>query len=134
MEKSAKKSPSFRDKRQIEALKPNKHQYYAKDQLTKNLYLAVRDCVRDYNGVIKTFVYRYGYGGKTQQITIGKYPEITIEQARNQANKYNDILNSEENKKFGIHPKVYLQREKVEKQRLAELNKPRILKKSFYSR
>lgn len=125
MKKSINKSPIFRDEKQLIALKPNKHQYYAKDLAINNLYVAIRDRKREYNDVAKTFVYRYSFKNKIYQISIGAYPEATLDQARMKAREYNDILNSEENKMFGIHPKVYVQRERMELERLAELNKPR---------
>lgn len=125
MKKSVKKSPSFRDEKQIEALKPSKHQYCAKDLVMNNLYLAIRDRAREYNNVAKTFVYRYCFENKIYQISIGVYPEVTLDQAREKAREYNDILNNEENRMVGIHPKISLQIEKAERKRLAELNKPR---------
>lgn len=125
MKKSINKSPIFRDEKQLIALKSNTHQYYAKDLATNNLYVAIRDRKREYNDVAKTFVYRYSFKNKIYQISIGAYPEVTLDQAREKSGEYNAILNNEENRMMGIHPKVYLQREKAEKQRLAELNKPR---------
>ncbi len=125
VKKSINKSPIFRDEKQLIALKPNTHQYYAKDLAINNLYVAIRDRKREYNDVAKTFVYRYSFKNKIYQISIGTYPEVTLDQAREKSDEYNAILNNEENRMMGIHPKVYLQREKAEKQRLAELNKPR---------
>lgn len=132
MKKSINKSPIFRDKKQLIALKPNTHQYYAKDLAINNLYVAIRDRKREYNDVAKTFVYRYSFKNKIYQISIGRYPEVTLDQAREKSDEYNAILNNEENRMMGIHPKVYLQREKAEKQRLAELNKPRTFEEITY--
>lgn len=125
MKKSINKSSIFRDEKQLIALKPNTHQYYAKDLAINNLYVAIRDRKREYNDVAKTFVYRYSFKNKIYQISIGAYPEVTLDQAREKSGEYNAILNDEENRMMGIHPKVYLQREKAERKRLAELNKPR---------
>lgn len=132
MKGSAKKSPSFRDEKQIEALKPSKHQYYAKDLVINNLYLAIRDRKREYNDVAKTFVYRYCFNNKTYQISIGAYPEVTLEQARGKARECNDILYNGENRMMGVHPKISIQREKIERKRLAELNKPRTFEEITY--
>lgn len=132
MKKSISKSPVFRDEKQLIALKPNIHQYYAKDLAINNLYVAIRDRKREYNDVAKTFVYRYSFKNKIYQISIGAYPEVTLDQAREKSDEYNAILNNEENRMIGIHPKVYLQRERAEKQRLAELNKPRTFEEITY--
>lgn len=125
MKKSINKSPIFRDEKQLIALKPNTHQYYAKDLAINNLYVAIRDRKREYNDVAKTFVYRYSFKNKIYQISIGRYPEVSLLEAREQASKYNEVLNNFENRVLGIHPQIFAQREREERKRLAELNKPR---------
>ncbi len=116
----------FANEKDIEKLRVKTTQYYAKDMGAKNLYLTVRK-VEESNayGISKIFVYKYSFESKIYQISIGRYPEVTLEQAREQANKYNEVLNNEENRVLGIHPKIFAKREREELKRLAKLNKPR---------
>lgn len=65
-----------------------KKQIRYRDEIVQGLYLRVS------RGGTKTFVFYRKAPGDTKptEITIGKYPETTIDQARNSATKYNAIL------------------------------------------
>ena len=55
----------------------------------------------------KLWRYRYSYGGKRAMISLGKYPLISIKQARAQRNEYAELLEN------GVNPSTYKQIEKV---------------------
>ncbi len=62
-----------------------------------------------------TFQYRYRYHNKATRIALGRYPDISLKQAREKIPELRQMLND------GINPAVQLKRSKsVEKVRLGE--------------
>lgn len=57
----------------------------------------------------KLWRFRYSYAGKRCQISVGKYPQITIRQARDKQHKFSDLLSK------GVNPASHKRAEKVRK-------------------
>lgn len=55
----------------------------------------------------KLWRFRYSYTGKRCMISLGKYPNVSMKQARSKANHYRDLLEQ------GINPSIQKQTEKV---------------------
>ncbi|MDD6056003.1 MAG: Arm DNA-binding domain-containing protein [Helicobacteraceae bacterium] len=76
---------------QIKALPKDKKAYH-KDGLCKNLYLHMN--LLKNNGVSLHFYFRFNKNNKIHQICIGKYPNISLANARVLANELNFKLES----------------------------------------
>lgn len=87
-----KKQNLFSNEKDIENLRAKSNQYCAKDMGAKSLYLTIRR-VEESNayGASKIFVYKYSFKSKIYQISIGGYPEVSLLEAKEQANKYNEL-------------------------------------------
>ena len=79
---------------------------FANDSLHKGLYLHVR---LNKQGINKAFIFRYKVNNKVFTITIGQYPHISLDKARDITTEYNSILQSLEFKEKGLSLKDYLQ-------------------------
>lgn len=123
-----KKQSIFANEKDIDKLKAKSSQYYAKDKMIKNLYLTVKkvDSTND-NGISKIFIFKYFYLGKIYQISLGRYPEVSLSQARVSAINHNATLDDPNNKIKGIHPRVLLELKEEEHKRMIERNKIRTL-------
>jgi integrase len=75
-------------KQSIEALLPADKRYSVSDTKANHLYLTI------FPSGTKTFVLYRKIKGQPQQIKIGRYVDISIEQARKQAFKYNAVIGS----------------------------------------
>lgn len=76
-------------------LADGKKEQYIKDGSTTNLFILLRE-------TSKTFIFRYKINGsKIKSITIGKYPSISLAQARQKANEFKALLAK------GIDPRDY---------------------------
>lgn len=122
-----KKQSIFANEKDINKLKAKSSQYYAKDKMIKNLYLTVKKTDLNNNGVSKIFVFKYFYLGKIYQISLGRYPEVSLSQARVSAINHNAILDDPNYKIKGIHPRVLLELKEEEHKRMIERNKIRTL-------
>lgn len=71
-----------------------KKEQYIKDGSTTNLFILLRE-------TSKTFIFRYEINGSGKKITIGKYPSISLAQARQKANEFKALLAK------GIDPRDY---------------------------
>ena len=58
----------------------------------------------------KLWRFRYSFSGKRCMISVGKYPEISLKQARSQQQEYHDLLAQ------GINPSTQKKAEKIEQQ------------------
>lgn len=73
----------------------DKKEQYIKDESTTNLFILLRE-------TSKTFIFRYKIdGSKIKSITIGKYPSISLAEARQRANEFKALLAK------GIDPRSY---------------------------
>ncbi|TBR80901.1 site-specific integrase [Campylobacter novaezeelandiae] len=63
---------------------------FVKDASTKNLYIEAR--VRSNGEIDKNFYFRYKQNKKAYSIKIGKYPQISLADAREKANQFNSML------------------------------------------
>ena len=79
---------------------------FANDSLYKGLYLHIR---LNKQGINKAFIFRYKVNNKVFTITIGQYPHISLDKARDITTEYNAILQSLEFKEKGLSLKDYLQ-------------------------
>ena len=79
---------------------------FANDSLHKGLYLHVR---LNKQGINKAFIFRYKANNKVFTITIGQYPHISLDKARDITTEYNSILQSLEFKDIGLKLKDYLE-------------------------
>lgn len=113
---------SFNTDREIQNLKAKTSQYYASDRGTKNLYLVVREAKREKRGVSKTFFFRYMFEGKNYQISLGKYPTLSLTNARSKANEFNSILDNPQYKREGKHPKLILEQTKDKQKTFFEVS------------
>lgn len=76
-------------------LASGKKEQYIKDGSTTNLFILLRE-------TSKTFIFRYKIdGSKIKSITIGKYPSISLAEARQRANEFKALLAK------GIDPRSY---------------------------
>lgn len=76
-------------------LASGKKEQYIKDGSTTNLFILLRE-------TSKTFIFRYKIdGSKIKSITIGKYPSISLAEARQRANEFKALLAK------GIDPRDY---------------------------
>lgn len=76
--------------RKVETASPQARPYYLKDG--GSLFLCVQ------SSGSKLWHYRYRIGGRPQIYSIGKYPTVTLEHARNERNRARELV------KNGIHP------------------------------
>lgn len=67
---------SFGTPREIDALKALEKRYMAKDKLNNGLFIEVKPTGS------KVWLYRYTYNGKQERLTIGRYPDISLKDAR----------------------------------------------------
>lgn len=76
-------------------LADGKKEQYIKDGSTTNLFILLRE-------TSKTFIFKYKIdGSKIKSITIGKYPSISLAEARQRANEFKALLAK------GIDPRNY---------------------------
>lgn len=76
-------------------LADGKKEQYIKDGSTTNLFILLRE-------TSKTFIFKYKIdGSKIKSITIGKYPSISLAEARQKANEFKALLAK------GIDPRNY---------------------------
>ena len=73
---------------EIKNLKCNSGQKQIKKYDDKNLYLLVN------NTGLKLFCFRYTFDDKHKEITLGKYPQTTLAQARTKANQVRLLLSN----------------------------------------
>ena len=66
----------FSTDREIQNLKPQKKRYSVKDKLNNGLFIEVKD-----SGV-KSWHYRYTFNGKQERLVIGRYPDLSLKDAR----------------------------------------------------
>ncbi len=76
-------------------LKPTAKEQNYSDGKGTNLYYRIKP-----NGS-KTFIFRYTYHGKPKNLTLGKYPDITLKTARAKVTKYKSVLAD------GMNPLIY---------------------------
>ena len=69
-------------------LPQGKKQIDLKDKKTENLYCRIRQSDKDTTKTTKTFLYSYRIGEAVKKITIGKYPSISLNEARLKAREY----------------------------------------------
>lgn len=73
---------------EIKNLKCNSGQKGIKKALDKNMYILVTDTGS------KLFRFRYIFNGKHKDISLGKYPQTTLEQARSKADEFRLLLSN----------------------------------------
>lgn len=66
----------FSTDREIQNLKPEQKRYSVKDKLNNGLFIEVKE------SGIKTWHYRYSLNGKQERLTIGRYPDLSLKDAR----------------------------------------------------
>ena len=66
----------FSTDREIQNLKPQEKRYSVKDKLNNGLFVEVWD-----SGT-KTWHYRYSLNGKQERLVIGRYPDLSLKDAR----------------------------------------------------
>ena len=66
----------FSTDREIQNLKPQEKRYSVKDKLNNGLFVEVWD-----SGT-KTWHYRYSINGKQERLVIGRYPDLSLKEAR----------------------------------------------------
>ena len=66
----------FSTDREIQNLKPQEKRYSVKDKLNNGLFVEVWD-----SGT-KTWHYRYSLNGKQERLVIGRYPDLSLKEAR----------------------------------------------------
>lgn len=66
----------FSTDREIQNLKPEQKRYSVKDKLNNGLFIEVKE------SGIKTWHYRYSLNGKQERLTIGRYPDLSLKEAR----------------------------------------------------
>lgn len=76
------------------------------DSTCKGLYLYLR---QNKQGISKAFIFKYKSSNKIYKLTIGQYPHISLDKARDITTEYNSILQSLEFKEKGLSLKDYLQ-------------------------
>ena len=70
----------------LKHLKPTAKELNISDGRGSQLYCRIKP-----NG-LKTFIFRYSYNGRASNISIGKYPELSLKSARAKAGKYKAML------------------------------------------
>lgn len=76
------------------------------DSTCKGLYLYLR---QNKQGISKAFIFKYKSSNRIYKLTIGQYPHISLDKARDITTEYNAILQSLEFKEKGLSLKDYLQ-------------------------
>ena len=76
------------------------------DSTCKGLYLYLR---QNKQGISKAFIFKYKSSNRIYKLTIGQYPHISLDKARDITTEYNSILQSLEFKEKGLSLKDYLQ-------------------------
>ena len=76
------------------------------DSTCKGLYLYLR---QNKQGISKAFIFKYKSSNKIYKLTIGQYPHISLDKARDITTEYNAILQRLEFKEKGLSLKDYLQ-------------------------
>ena len=66
----------FSTDREIQNLKPQDKRYSVKDKLNNGLFIEVKE-----SGV-KSWHYRYSLAGKQERLVIGRYPDLSLKDAR----------------------------------------------------
>lgn len=66
----------FSTDREIQNLKPEQKRYSVKDKLNNGLFIEIKE------SGIKTWHYRYSLNGKQERLTIGRYPDLSLKEAR----------------------------------------------------
>lgn len=66
----------FSTDREIQNLKPQEKRYSVKDKLNNGLFIEVKE-----SGV-KSWHYRYTFNGKQERLVIGRYPDLSLKDAR----------------------------------------------------
>ena len=66
----------FSTDREIQNLKPQDKRYSVKDKLNNGLFIEVKE-----SGV-KSCHYRYSLAGKQERLVIGRYPDLSLKDAR----------------------------------------------------
>lgn len=114
------------------------------DSTCKGLYLYLR---QNKQGISKAFIFKYKSSNRIYKLTIGQYPHISLDKARDITTEYNSILQSLEFKEKGLSLKDYLQymqdkdknakltfkyvfTEWIEKQSIRETTKKQYIRKS----
>lgn len=67
---------TFGTDREVLNLKPQEKVYTAKDKTNNGLFLEIRPTGR------KTWAYRYTFNGKQEKLTLGRYPDLSLKDAR----------------------------------------------------
>ncbi|MBF6760183.1 tyrosine-type recombinase/integrase [Acinetobacter baumannii] len=67
---------TFGTDREALNLKPQEKVYTAKDKTNNGLFLEIRPTGR------KTWIYRYTFNGKQEKLTLGRYPDLSLKDAR----------------------------------------------------
>lgn len=67
---------TFGTDREVINLKPQEKVYTAKDKTNNGLFLEIRPTGR------KTWAYRYTFNGKQEKLTLGRYPDLSLKDAR----------------------------------------------------
>ena len=68
--------PTFSTDREIQNLKPQDKRYSVKDKLNNGLSIEILE-----SGV-KSWHYRYSLAGKQERLVIGRYPDLSLKDAR----------------------------------------------------
>lgn len=76
------------------------------DSTCRGLYLYLR---QNKQGISKAFIFKYKSSNRIYKLTIGQYPHISLDKARDITTQYNSILQSLEYKEKGLSLKDYLQ-------------------------
>ncbi|AVP33471.1 tyrosine-type recombinase/integrase [Acinetobacter indicus] len=66
----------FSTDREIQNLKPQEKRYSVKDKLNNGLFIEVKE------SGIKSWHYRYTFEGKQERLVIGRYPDLSLKEAR----------------------------------------------------
>ncbi|ATO19115.1 hypothetical protein BS636_05275 [Acinetobacter sp. LoGeW2-3] len=66
----------FSTDREIQNLKPQEKRYSVKDKLNNGLFIEVKE------SGIKSWHYRYTFDGKQERLVIGRYPDLSLKDAR----------------------------------------------------
>ena len=85
----------------LKHLKPSSKDLNLSDGRGTQLYCRVKP-----NG-LKTFIFRYSYHGRASNISLGKYPAITLKAARVKAAEYKALLTN------GVNPVEYRNKQKL---------------------
>ncbi|MHA3098802.1 tyrosine-type recombinase/integrase [Acinetobacter brisouii] len=72
---------SFGTPRELDALKPQEKRYSVKDKLNNGLFIEVKPTGR------KVWLYRYTFEGKQERLTLGRYPDLSLKDAREMRNE-----------------------------------------------